>query len=272
MSKAPPHNIWVCTPNDSDIFLGICTSLKKAKLNVEVLSDKTGLATFDDDGSSALMAIRIDNFHHKLNCQTVMDRVQKLIANHEYYSILVLNRRLGTAAWSHGNTKTDGHAYPLSAYKPSTPQAEPVKEAAKPGAINIDLLMKIVKASSVMSDVFFEGTEQADREALFNTLGSLSSPKRTIENVAKAVEERAPEPLVKETTIPRERAYEEVVKELKADNRGRALNDLMTETDSIHKNEKQGQEDSYSYNSFLDRALDPKGRTPGLEWAGKARR
>jgi len=197
------HNLWICTPKDTEIIDHICAKIVGMGVKISALAQNGNIYQDKQSSPTTIIAIKIHNFNSKLGIGDVLSRIKNKIKDHPYYGIVLVNTRTNKCIWGAGNVEDwDMHApddrwevgLDIPPAKAEVEKSEPEPQKNEPkkdpvGDIDMSLLLRVLKASTAISDVFFDNVSQNERRKLYEKVETLATgPNHSLGNIVPKVQ------------------------------------------------------------------------------------
>jgi len=182
-----PHRIWVCTPNDQDTIDHICSAIMSTGVSVSSLAKGESLYILNKKSPTTIIGIRADNFKRDMGVGEILNSLKDRLKGFDYYGMIVSSTDGdGGSSWCEGNIVNPKFGIGMGAVNSIVddlkkeaeesidqlapePEPDPEPEQAEDvdiTKINMSLLLRVLNASTSVSDVFFDGISKQDRELL----------------------------------------------------------------------------------------------------------
>jgi hypothetical protein len=195
IKPAVSHTIWISTVQNQEIIDRIVAAIIGMGVKVSPAASNGSLFHRKDGAQTTVVALDVANFNDKLKRAEIMDRIANAINDYDYFGI-VLHEPSGSS-WRAGNVvsskslknilkKGEDAVSAPEEPKPNAEDAQPTPAGSSP-RIDLQLLLKLVKATTDMSDIFFDGIDQAERKLLARELEKMcEDPAASIDDLPKA--------------------------------------------------------------------------------------
>lgn len=191
------HTIWISTIQNQEVIDRIVAAIIGLGLEVSPTASDGSLFHRKEGSQTTIVALDVSNFNDQLQRSQILDRITDAIRKYDYFGVILKDSK--GSSWRAGNivsSKSLKNILKKGDDAVSTPEPklnEPPPEEPKPATagssprVDLQLLLKLVKATTDMSDIFFDGIDQAERKLLARELEKMcQDPTASIDDLPKA--------------------------------------------------------------------------------------